>query len=105
MATIGLTEAGEALRDYFGPQLNADRGEGPRRMVDALVERFHISKDEAKKLVDDLIAADSAHFVSGGGDPRATSEAALPGTLAGTQGQPVGILGAVPGEGGYWRFK
>ncbi len=62
MSKVGLSEAAEALRDYFGPRLNADRDNGRDRMVDALVERFHMSKDEAKKMVDDMIAADSVHF-------------------------------------------
>ncbi len=102
MAKVGLSEAAEKLRDYFGPRLDAGRNDGPDRMVDALVESFHISKDEAKKIVDDLIKADSVRFYPQGGGPAYAPE----GTIAAQSGTgvPAGVSGLNRG-GGYWQFK
>ncbi len=105
MAKVGLSEAGEALRDYFGPQLNADRSDGPDRMVTALMERFHLSKGDAKKLVDDLIAADSVHFVPEGGEGSVVPQAPLAADRFGSEGVAPAAAGGLPSQGGYWRFK
>ncbi len=105
MDKIGLSEAGEALRDYFGPRLNADREGGKDRMVDALVERLHVTKGEAKKLVDDLIDADSIHFVPGGSEPGVVPQAPIAGSQIGAGGQPSAIVGGFPSHAGYWQFK
>ena len=69
MNKVGLSEAAEALRDFFGQKLDADRENGIDRMVDALVERFQLSKHDARKILDELIAAGSVHFVPGGPTP------------------------------------
>ncbi len=110
---IGLSEAGESLRDYFGPRLNASESDGPDRMRDALVEKWHISKDEAKKLVDDLIDAGSVRWVSGGtgasvSEPGIPRDAAITGNQVGVTGLPLGVARDMSGAGnqgeGYWQF-
>ncbi len=101
MIKVGPTEAAETLRDYFGDRLEANRNDGRDQMVSALMERFQMSKDDAKKLVDDLIAADSIRFYpssTGAG----TAEAVVTGGSGSGSAAPA-IAGI--GGGGYWQFK
>ncbi len=104
MAQIGLSEAAEKLRDYFGSRLDAGRDDGPDRMVDALVESFHISKGDAKKIVDDLIKAGSVRYQEG--NPAGDRDYMPEGTVAAQSGTgiPAG-LGGLARTGGYWQFK
>ena len=105
MAQLGLSEAGEALRDFFGPQLDASEGDGPDMMADALVERKHSTKDEAKKLVKDLLAAGSVVFRPGKRPGDVPADANVVGAQVGSEGYPVGAAVEMPKHGGYWQFK
>ena len=104
MGVLGLTEAGEGLRDFFGARLDASRADGPDVMADALVEKFKIDKGEAQKLVESLIKAGSVRFV-----PRRdrTGLAADPDRASGQLGvdtltsRPIGTEGPIDG---YWQF-
>ena len=104
MVVLGLSEAGEGLRDFFGPRLEASRADGPDVMVDALVEKFKIDKGGAKKLVDDLIKAGSVHFVPG------RDRTGLAAELTGESGQlsvdPLNqrLAGTEGPVGGYWQL-
>jgi hypothetical protein len=61
--TVGLTDAVSALREHFGPRLQADRDGGRDSMADVLCERFGIDKDQARDLVKALEEAHSIRWV------------------------------------------
>ncbi len=96
--TTGLMEATAALRDHFGPRLDAGHDEGLRLMRDALQERLGLSRHDADRLVHDLEKGHSIRWM-------ATREGPPPG-IDGGSGLTVGWELPIPApvEGGYWQF-
>ena len=96
--TTGLSEATAALRDHFGPQLQAGHDEGLRLMRDALQERLGISRHDADRLVHDLEKGHAIRWM-------ATRESPTLGVDSGT-GMTVGweLATPAPVEGGYWQI-
>ena len=102
--TISLSEAAQALRDHFGPQLVAGREDGRELMVDALHDDLGLSRAEAKKTIDALEQAKSIRWMGG----RRLSEAPHPAQMTGgtitTESQSGYGEAAIPIQEGYWQL-
>ncbi len=102
---IGLTEAARALREHFGDRLEATHSEGAGLMAEVLAQRFNISLQQGRRLVEQLERANSIRWVRAGTTDAAPTLPANPTGNIYSSGTPAGGSPfPIPIQGSYWQL-